>query len=173
MKRRLDKKGQIGLSIGILAITVVVMAALYIPAGPRKAWLASESAVEDAKADLQMQQLAKMDQAERLGKQKLLMERLDKRAKDFSLFTFMDNLLNTSGLRNRAQLEQFKPRSGSARQPMVQLRLQGVAFKELVGLLHSVYSGGNLVAVYKMDTLRAAATEKGLDCDITLMTITQ
>ena len=56
---------------------------------------------------------------------------------------------------------------------MVQLRLQGVAFEQLVDFLHQIYSGDRLIALYKLDFLRPSPTEKGLDCDITLVTLVQ
>jgi hypothetical protein len=172
MKKNLDKRDQIGLSLGILAVTLVVMLALYIPAGPRRACLKSQSTLETARKDLQKQQLAKMDEADRLSRQKQLMELLAKRAAGFEMFAYVDGLLNTQGLRDRAQLDQFKPRNGSAREPMVQLRLAGVSFDEIIGLFHGLYSSGNLIAVYKMESMRPAVSGKGLDCDVTLMTLT-
>ena len=51
-------------------------------------------------------------------------------------------------------------------------RSQEVPLKELVSLLHDLYSGDALVSVYKVDTMRPAPSGKGLDCDVTFMTIT-
>jgi hypothetical protein len=171
MKQNLDKRDQVGLILGILAVTLVLMLALYIPAGPRRACLRSQTALEEARTDLQTQQMNKLDEADRLSRQKQLMELLAKRAAGFEMFAYIDGLLNTQGLRDRAQLDQFKPRNGSPREPMVQLRLEGVSFDEIIGLFHGIYSSGNLVAVYKMESMRPATSGKGLDCDVTLMTI--
>ncbi len=171
MKQNLDKRDQIGLSLGILAVTLVLMLALYVPAGPRRACLKSQSTLDAARKDLNKQLLAKMDEADRLARQKQLMELLAKRPAGFEMFAYVDGLLTTQGLRDRAQLDQFKPRNGSPSEPMVQLRLEGVSFDEIIGLFHGLYSSGNVVAVYKMESMRPANNGKGLDCDVTLMTL--
>ena len=172
MKQNLDKRAQIGLILGIFAVTLVLMLALYIPAGPRRSCLKSQSALEQARTDLQTQQMAKMDEADRLSRQKQLMELLAKRPAGFEMFAYVDGVLNTQGLRDRAQLDQFKPRNGSPSEPMVQLRLEGVGFDEIISLFHGLYSSGSVIAVYKMESMRPAASLKGLDCDVTLMTLT-
>lgn len=172
MKRSLDRREQAGLAMGILAVTLVVMLALYVPAGPRKTSLRAKTDLQSAKDELQLEQMASLDVRDRLERQKQLMDQLARRKPDFSLFSHVDGLLNKRGLRSKAQLEQYKPRNGSAKQPMVQLRLQEVPLKELVSLLHDLYAGDTLVSVYKVDTMRPAPSGKGLDCDVTFMTIT-
>ncbi len=171
MKQSPDKRDQIGLILGMFAVALVLVMAMYIPAGPRRACMKSEAALEEARADLQVQQMAKLDEADRLSRQKQLMEQLAKRPSGFEMFAYVDGLLNTQKLRDRAQLDQFKPRNGSSGEPMVQLRLEGVSFDEIINLFHGLYSGGNLVAVYKMESMRPATSGKGLDCDVTLMTL--
>ena len=171
MKQNLDKRDQIGLILGIFAVTLVLMLALYIPAGPRRSCLKSQKTLEDARTALQTQQVAKMDEADRLSRQKQLMELLAKRTPGFEMFAYVDGLLNTQKLRDRAQLDQFKPRNGSQSEPMVQLRLEGVSFDELISLFHGLYSSGCVIAVYKMESMRPATNGKGLDCDVTLMTL--
>lgn len=172
MNLNLDLKEKMALSLGVMASCLVLLLAVYVPAGPRKWYAASEQELVTLTQELQLQALFRQEEAERLNKQKALMEKLAERPGDFSLFTYVDNLLTSTGLRGRAQLEQYKPRNISAKQPMVQLRLQGVGFEELVDFLFKIYSGNNLIAVYKMDYLRPAPTEKGLDCDITFVTLT-
>ena len=172
MKRSLDRREQAGLAMGLLAVTLVAMLALYVPAGPRKASLRAKADLQSAQDELQLEQMASLDVQERLERQKQLMDQLAKRGPDFSLFSHVDSLLNKRGLRSKAQLEQYKPRNASPKQPMVQLRLQEVPLKELVSLLHDLYGGEALVTVYKVDTMRPAPSGKGLDCDVTFMTIT-
>jgi hypothetical protein len=167
----LDFKEKIALFLGIVASLLVLLLLLYVPMGPRKWYQASERELASLKNELQMQTMFRQEEADRLEKQKILMEKLDERAADFSLFTYIENLLNNTNMRNRAQLEEYKQRNASPKQPMVQLRLQGVEFKELVDFLYQVYSSTSLVAVYKMDYLRPAPSEKGLDCDLTFVTL--
>lgn len=172
MNYKLDTREKIALYLGILACVLAFILAVYVPAGPRKWYAQSERELESLQEELQLQQLFYLDEAERLNKQKVLMEKLENRKPGFSLFTYVDNLLTSTGLRAGAQLEEYKPRDTSPRQPMVQLRLQGVAFEQLVEFLHKVYGENNLIALYKLDYLRPSPTEKGLDCDITLVTLT-
>ncbi|HPU96558.1 MAG TPA: hypothetical protein PLO53_01245 [Candidatus Hydrogenedentes bacterium] len=167
----LDQRDRIGLMFVFFVAVLVLMMAAYIPRGPRQRWLNSESALTASRSALQEKLLQYADQQDRLARQKQLMELLEKRPSDFSLFALMDNLLNKTGLRSKAQLEQYRPRGASARQPMVQLRMQGVALSELVSLLHETLKRENVVAVYKVDALKPAVTGKGLDCDITFATV--
>ncbi len=173
MKINLDVREKFALGLGLLALLLVIALAVYVPLGPRKGYLASEKELASLRSELELQILFKMEEAARLEKQKALMEKLEVRPAGFSLFTHVDNLLTGTGLRGRAQLEQFRPRDASPRQPMVQLRLQGVSLEELVDFLHRIYEGNNLIAAYKMDYLRPSPTEKGLDCDITFVTLVQ
>ena len=173
MNYKLDLREKIGLSLGILACMLTFVLAVYVPSGSRKWYAQSQRELASLKEQLELQQLFYLDEAERLNKQKVLMEILANREPAFSLFTYVDNLLTSTGLRASAQLEEYKPRDASPRQPMVQLRLQGVAFEQLVDFLHQIYSGNRLIALYKLDFLRPSPTEKGLDCDITLVTLVQ
>ena len=172
MNLNLDLREKIALSLGILATLLVVILAIYVPTGPRKWYAESERELALLREELELQELFRQEEEDRLNRQKVLMEKLEGRPDNFSLFTYVDNLLNSTGLRGRAQLEQYRPRNISAKQPMVQLRLQGVAFEELIDFLYKVYSANNLIAVYKMDYLRPAPTDRGLDCDITFVTLT-
>lgn len=169
----LEPRDRIGLMFVCFVAVLVLMIAAYIPRGPRQRWLNAENALAASKSALQGKLLEYADQQDRLARQKQLMELLEKRSADFSLFAFMDSLLNKTGLRSKAQLEQYRPRGASPRQPMVQLRMQGVALSELVDLLHGVLKPENVVAVYKVDALKPAVTGKGLDCDITFATVMQ
>lgn len=172
MNLNLDFREKLVLVLGLFALALVVLLAVYVPMGPRSAYIAAQETLESLQQELILQAMFREEEALRLEKQKALMERIQARSEDFSLFTYMDNLLTATGLRSKAQLEQFRPRSASPRQPMVQLRLQGIALEEFIDLLHRIYSDDNLVAVYKMDYLRPAAGDRGLDCDITFATIT-
>ena len=65
--------------------------------------------------------------------------------------------------------------AGDRHRPDAQIgarRKQRVVQRELVSLLHDLYAGDTLVSVYKVDTMRPAPSGKGLDCDVTFMTIT-
>jgi len=172
MPYNLDLREKLALALGIIATMIALALAIYVPLGPRKGYINSQKELDSLKQEYQLQIMAKMDQDERLQKQQALMEILKKRPAEFSLFTHVDNLLTATNLRSRAQLEQYKPRNASPKQPMVQLRLQGVSSQELIDFLHKIYADNNLIAAYKMDFMRPAANEQGFDCDITFVTLT-
>lgn len=172
MPYNLDLREKLALALGIIATMIALALAIYVPLGPRKGYINSQKELDSLKQEYQLQIMAKMDQDERLQKQQALMEILKKRPAEFSLFTHVDNLLTATNLRSRAQLEQYKPRNASPKQPMVQLRLQAVSSQELIDFLHKIYADNNLIAAYKMDFMRPAANEQGFDCDITFVTLT-
>ena len=172
MPYNLDMREKFALALGLLATMLAIALAVYVPLGPRKGYIKSESELASLKQEYELQIMFKLDEDERLQKQKALMEILKKRPPEFSLFTHVDNLLTSTNLRARAQLEQYRPRNASPKQPMVQLRLQGVSSQELIDFLHKIYADNNLIAVYKLDYLRPATNEQGLDCDITFVTLT-
>lgn len=171
MNLNLDPREKLAMGLGIVALGLVVLLAVYVPLGPRRAYISSQQTLKSLQEDLILQSMFREEEAVRLEKQKVLRERIQARPDDFSLFTYMDNLLTATGLRSKAQLEPFKPRNASPRQPMVQLRLQGIALEEFINLIHKIYTDNSLIAVYKMDFLRPAAGDRGLDCDITFATI--
>ena len=53
---------------------------------------------------------------------------------------------------------------------MKQLKLNGVTLKELVDLLHKIYASNDLVVMYRLEYLRAAGEDKGLDCSVVFLT---
>ncbi len=171
MKLSLDFKEKIALAFGIFALMLVAALALYVPLGPRKGYLDSQKELTAAKAELQLQQLIQLEETERLQRQKALIKKVEGRAPDFSLFAYIDTLLTQTALRNRAELESYTIKNASPKQPMVQLRLREVSLEEVVAFIHAAYTGSNLIAVYKMDYLRPAPGDKGLDCDITFVTL--
>ena len=172
MPYNLDLREKIALALGIFATALAVVLAIYVPLGPRSGYIKSQSELDSLKQDYQLQCMYKLDEAERLQKQKALMEILKIRISDFSLFTHVDNLLTSANLRSKAQLEQYRPRNASPKQPMVELKLEGVSSEELINFLHAIYTGNNLIAVYKVDYMRPAANDQGFDCDITFVTLT-
>ncbi|HOQ90925.1 MAG TPA: hypothetical protein PLX03_12360, partial [Candidatus Hydrogenedentes bacterium] len=93
----LDQRDRIGLMFVFFVAVLVLMMAAYIPRGPRQRWLNSESALTASRSALQEKLLQYADQQDRLARQKQLMELLEKRPSDFSLFALMDNLLNKTG----------------------------------------------------------------------------
>ena len=102
------------------------------------------------------------------------MELLKTRPPGFDLWSFVNTVLTSTNLKERANLENSnKPRTtrGEASEDvtMVRLRLEGVTLTELTDLLYAVYSSNNLVVVNKVDYLRPASSGKGVECSLTLL----
>jgi len=115
--------------------------------------------------------LTKMEEEMRLESQQVLMDRVKGRPQNFELLTFIDRLLVDNNLKDRAQLAYFRGARASNEQPMVDLRLSNVGLQELIDFLHAMYNSNNLIAMYKLDSLRPANNRQGLDCTITLATL--
>lgn len=171
MSIQLDKREKTGLFFGGLAFLLVIFMMLYIPMGPSKNYAESLRRLENAREELMFAQIEKTAEEERLRSQEALRVLLESRSASFDFFSFVNNALRRANLTDRAQLENFRTRQSTAQQPMLNLRLQGVSLKELVDFFHHIYSSGNLVAVYKIDRIRPSTGSKGLDCEITLVTL--
>jgi len=158
----------------LVAVIFVIFMALFIYTGPWKKYKQAESQLDELKQRVAQLNDAKKSESARLQGQEQVTAQLRERKPDFDLWSFMNGLLTETNLKNRANLENAKPR-GEKREAltevaMVQLRLTGVTLGELVDLLHKVYASKDLIVLYRMDHLRTAGDNKGLDCDLTFMT---
>lgn len=168
---KLDQRERAALALGGLALFLVLLLAIYIPAGPKGRYDDAQDRVADLKTELKLATLNEIEEKDRLASQQVLMERLAARPATFDFFAFVDQVVRENNLVDRYNLNDYKTRTSSPKQPMVDLRLEGVTLEELIGLLHSLYESTNLVTLYKMDQLRPAAKNEGLDCQLTLMTL--
>ena len=171
MNLQLDKRDQIVIVLGAMAILLVTLMAFYVPTGPKKKYEASMQRLESLVSDLQEQQSLRIDETVRVQSQQALLNRLEARPASFDFFAFVQTLLTQSGLGNNSALEQHTTRGGTEKQPMVRVELEGVSLEQLVDFLHRMYASENLVGMYQMSRLRPAKNNKGLDCDLVLITI--
>ena len=171
------RKSSPEVTISIVAVAFVVFMAIFIYTGPLKRYRMSESELADLRR--QVNALGKDRQVEeaRLQRQEALMARLKERKPNFDLWSFMNTILTETKLKDRANLENYKPRGDwrSGREisgdvTMMQLKLNGVTLKELVDLLHKIYASNDLVVMYRLEYLRAAGEDKGLDCSVVFLT---
>jgi len=167
----LEPKERMGLIIGLLALVAVIGLALYIPAGPKDNYERAKDRFNSLENELQLAQLTLMEEEARLESQQVLMERVQNRPTNFELLTYIDRLLIQNDLKDRAQLAYFRGARATDEQPMVDLRLSNVGLQELIDFFHALYDSGNLVAMFKLDSLRPANNRQGLDCSITLATL--
>ena len=165
------------LTISIVAVTFVVFMAVFIYTGPLKRYRMSESELADLQQRVNVLQEDRQVEEARLQRQETLMARLKERKPNFDLWSFMNTILTETKLKDRANLEDYRPRgdwrSGkeiSGDVTMKQLKLNGVTLKELVDLLHKIYASNDLVVMYRLEYLRAAGEDKGLDCSVVFLT---
>ncbi len=171
MKLQLNLREQLGLVAGLAAFTLVVMLLIYIPAGPMENHARSQNQLRQLRNELRLTRIMKRDEEERLRSQEKLMELLAARPSGFNFFSFVTSILAQTGMTERAQLENYRMSGDSARQPMVELTLEGVGLQELIEFLHKLYASKNLVVLYKLDHIEPAGNERGLDCRMVLATI--
>ena len=171
MTAKLDKKERTGLLLGILALCLVFALCLYVPAGPLKVYNEARDEVQQLRTELKQKETMRALEKERLDSHLNLKNKLAARPASFDLFSFVNRILDKTKIIDRAKLDNYRTKRFSQEQPMVQLRLERVSLEELVNFFHQIYASDNLIALYKMDRLRPAPNERGLDCDIILASI--
>lgn len=173
MELNLEPRERVGLMIGGFTLIMVIGLLIYIPTGPRESYEQAKQEVESAHNELQTSKLILASEQERLLQQEQLMERLDSRDDSFDFMAFMDRQLRDTELVARAELSYpRRARNAPENQPMVQLRLEGVALNELIDFLYKVYESKNLIVMHRMD-MKPANNDRGLSCDLVFVTITQ
>ena len=171
MKAAFDRREKTGFVLGAIVMLFVVAMLAYIPLVPYKHYKLSALQLVSLENRKEKAQLQKIIEEERLRSQRKLKEQLEARPSNFDLFSFVNRTLRVTGLTGRATLENYRTHRTSAKQPMVQLELQGVSLKEFIDFMHKIHVSGNLIALYKMDRLRPAVTNRGLDCELTFVSL--
>ncbi len=171
MKLNFDRRERMAFLCAAVVLTLVLALLLYVPSTPRKKYAQSQRDITGLRNELRLTKMLKVEEGQRLQSQQEVIALLEKRAGNFDLFTFVHNIVREMGLQDRAQLDKKAPRNWSAKLPLVQLKLDGVSLEELVDFLHTLYASNNVVAVYKMDRLRPTPNGKGLECDLTFVTV--
>jgi hypothetical protein len=171
MSIQLENRDRSWLAAAGLALFVVLLLAYWVPAGPRKAYLNSLTALSGAQDELDTTQLLKLEEELRIESQQSIRDQLKARPATFNFFAEVDRTLTDAKLKERAELNKSRASKEDSPQEMIELRLSGVSMEELVDFLHRVYEKNSIIAVYQMNYLRPASDGRGLECDMTLVTI--
>ncbi len=156
----------------IISFMAVIGMVIYLHRGPYKKYLQSKSELNQVHSQLQMVEKLKKEQEESLKTQEMLFDIINKRPANFDFFSYVNQLLKETQLTDKAKLDNYKAHAGnSPRQPMLQIRLEGVSLKRFSDFLRRIYSDSYLVAVYKMEKLKPNQSGKGIDCELTLVTL--
>lgn len=170
-KIQIDPRDRLGFLVAGLAITIVLAGLLFVPAGPLKNYRASQAEVESLEQDMLLAQAMRWDEQQRIESQKWIAEGLEQRGSGFNLLTFLNEVLAQNGLRDRVSLQNQAPPRGVENVSLVYLDAKGISLKELLDLLHAIYSSGKLIVVYNMNYAGPAPDGNGLDCRVTFLTI--
>ncbi len=158
--------------IMVISFVAVIGMIIYLHRGPYRKFLESRNELNQVYSQLQMVEKLKKEQEESLKTQEMLFDIINKRPANFDFFSYVNQLLKETQLTDKAKLDNYKARAGnSPRQPMVQIKLEGVSLKRFSDFLRHIYADSYLVAVYKMDKLRPNQSGNGIDCELTLVTL--
>lgn len=171
MRINLDRRGQTALVSTFITLWICGALLVFIPMMPQKKFRQSEDKIADLKQQLKMTLMMKTEEEDRARRQEKLIEQLNARPPTFDLISFLNTQLRNANLAGRFTLENYRTRQSSPKQPMAQLKLNGVSLDELVSVLHKLYASNNLVVMYKLERLHPANNKKGLDCEFILATV--
>lgn len=169
----LDTRDKGTVAFAILFLVLAVFMAVYVPNSWGKRYTAAKSQLAQKKQELQLAQLDKMTELERVRSQQQLLEQLNARGAGFSLFPFINSMVGEAGLSERAKLgndQSSRNKKQWPKHPMVELELNGVSLNEVVDLLFKIRSSQNLVSIYKLE-MEPAVRDRGLRCEITFVSI--
>lgn len=155
----------------IISFIAVVGMAIYLHRGPYRKFLESKNELRQAYNQLQMAEKLKREQENSLKIQEELFKNIEKRPPNFDFFSYVNQVLKDTQLTDKAKLDNYRARASSPRQPMVQIKLEGVSLKRFAEFLKRIYGDSYLLAVYKVDKLKPNQSGKGIDCELTLVTL--
>lgn len=167
----LDKRERGTVIFAVIFLLLAVFMLFYVPNSWGKRYKQAKQRLAQKQQELQLAQLEKLDEEERVQSQEQLLRILNARDPQFGLFPFVNRVVAETGLSDRAVLKDGRrPRTLSENHPLVDLQLSGVSLEELINLLYKIRGSNSLVAVYKME-IRPMVREQGLECDITFVSV--
>ncbi|HIA47004.1 MAG TPA: hypothetical protein EYN96_03305 [Candidatus Hydrogenedentes bacterium] len=101
--------------------------------------------------------------------QKVVQAKLDARAPSFDLYTLTNQWIQQTKLSGRADLQDNGLKSREGVFDGVQITLKNVNMKEILDLLHKMYSSENLITMQRMSHLRPSRDGKGLECALVMI----
>jgi len=166
-KLKLQGRERTVVIVGMVAVLAIVL--LQLGRGPWRKYRQSEANLVAARRRLEEVQDLRRFIAGQRKEQEAFNKLLRERGGRFDLYTYISGILNEKGLRERGASLETERISPSPDMALVEMGLQGVSLEELVDVLHAIYAGESLVALYKLDRLTAAQDQKGLNCTMTFI----
>ena len=150
-----------------LGAAIVVAAGLYwLAQGPLEKYRQSQAQLNAVQANLADAKAIHEKVIEIRREEETLERLLAARGTQYDLGTSIYRALQAHGLTDRSETETLPRRGVSA----VRLELDGVSMQELVDLLYDIHSSDDLVVLEELRHLRPIPSEKGLMCEMVLIT---
>jgi general secretion pathway protein M len=167
---QLSKRDRMALTVGGSCLVLFLFLQLFF-----FPLLKSRDKLERGIATRQNGIVMMQDLAERFAQMKVqnseLASQLDKRAKDFSLFSFLEKNANAAGVKE--SIEYMKPSDASGdeeiKQTLVEMKLKAIGLTQLVNFLQHIESPENLVGIKRI-AIQENTREKGA-LDVTLQVV--
>jgi len=159
-KLNLQPRDRRMLTIGVIAL---VLWGAYLGAqGPLKKYQLSAKNVVEARNRIKTLRTVEATVASERRGQEAFKKLVDSRRRGFDLFVYLQEL-SRADLPGRVDLKNSVVTSGGGIAEVV-VTMNGVSIEQFVDFLHKVYSSNNLIAVPRVDYVRLARDQKGLDC---------
>ncbi len=165
-RRTLVKRERIMIVCAFAVFALILL--LFFVQGFKGDYERTRTQAEDAVDRLiQIRQMRELVLGERSDR-RIIMDRVEARDPNFDLYSFTNAALMQLSMHGNARLQSEVRFAGSALDG-VRLNLTNVKMKQIIDLLHKLYSSGNLIALQRLGHLRPMRDGKGLECEIVLM----
>lgn len=150
------------------ALGVIVLALVWplwnsFNADYKRAQMQAKQAEMRLEQSLSLRESVLADRAARHSLERLVQAR----GANFDLYSFVNERLRKHNAQGNAKLTS-KGAGGRSLQA-VSLEFQGAHIRTVLQVLHSIYSGRNLVVLDRLHHMRPARSGFGIDCEITLV----
>ena len=172
-KLQLDRNEQIGVLLCGLALVALILLSMYVYSGPRRKYISSRANVTGLVDQLATMQNLRQGELTRIEHQRKLVDLLQNRPADFSLFGFFDSKIKEMNLiahANASTATRGRDTKDS-KMEMISLSLNNLGLTQIIDMLHALYSSNNLIVVQRIDRLGPAPTGGGLSCELVLATL--
>lgn len=153
----------------IIGVVALVLWGVYLGAqGPMKKYQLSAKNVVEARNRLKTIRAVEASVVSERSGQEAFRKLVAARRRGFDLFVFLQEL-SKADLKGRVDLRNQSTAASGGNFSEVSLTMNGVSIDELVDFLHKVYASNNLIAIPRVEYIKLARDEKGLDCRLTFV----
>ncbi len=163
-KLNLENREQRVVAVG--AIAAVLIVGWMLARGPLDTYRQSKEDLRTAAENLETTRLLHGEILKARNNEELIRKQIARRG-NLDLSSFVSTIVREKGLYERnAEVKAFQRVFKSDKLVAVQVELKGVSAEELLDVLHRIYSSENLVVLHKLDWIKLALNQQGLDCNM-------